>query len=1021
MTGVDAGDLNAWANPPSYFDRDIVVGADAPALTAAVVSAMWDGTYKGESTTTSLVPFGLGINVKHATQHRSECAQLAQPSCPLQKEHTISADQRCGDNGRWKLLFRQTGPTFQSKANWKASSVNNSEADNFSILNQFEKFRGPGGEFELQLSWPRDKISFHWRQNSNPMTRTSGGVTGYSPINVPSTWASSGSNGFIGLGFHAGTETLLKGSKGTAEWWYAVGTTAPFKANLIPGPHPITVTQVEVHVCDEQVQSSVTVKSGSSYNITATAVSGRSIDVVCLPNVYDPVYADRGYKFASLGDFATNKTTGSVHYVRASNDDKHTGASQRMWTFSSTKNVTVYLDLLGSAAQQGSGAGSWLLAPGSKWVKQQGFTGVTKHVPPVNKYTLGPVNKSDCPVNTTLVPQSECQVAARSVLPTGVEQGRKNFLVSSAAGWSYAPSGCSVQSGGDWATHFNYANSSTDGNDNNLHRLVCKLQPPPPVAGGDVYAQTFMAGTFDILGNGAGAGREFCRKGNRSGVYCCAASCGTCGGTFLSAHGNGCESRSGGAEACCDGAMRRTCSDRDDVACVISEARDSTFVAFLEYDGHFTLTKKRVSLPPHALLATPPVVLPTKLKTCELRCYEEPSLGNWTTKCGLDACSRCRPCTSNTNCTDCGWSPEIAPCIPEINAEQVFADRAYMFTSMGGFARKRELHRVEHALSAPPVIASRALSTSKQVTVYLDLLPGAAYEPSVYSLANSRGVSVVGGFLPYSDSANELCPAGTTEVTSAQECEHAAKTMLEGAPYVFVQDSKCLEGALGSATTVDGGLDMCADHCRKNSTCTYFGVELDSSNAWNCNLYIDGQCNPSVSSDQHVYRLLRTPANTSVATPTNCQGTTSETCMCAIKTSGSWEPTILAVNNPSTGLASGDVPLLAAKFSDVCPTGTSPINNIADCTAAVLALVPAGMWAGLTLEQTADLIKKLAAQQGTYTTTPPGCFLQPSNNRVYFNTEHDSPGTAGTKYRRVCTRPTGQSWSKLSGPSMHFI
>jgi len=56
----------------------------------------------------------------------------------------------------------------------------------------------------------------------------------------------------------------------------------------------------------------------------------------------------------------------------------------------------------------------------------------------------------------------------------------------------------------------------------------------------------------------------WCSNGITAGDKCCAASCGSCGGT-------GCSQRPGGASKCCGGQITKTCTDSADTACVIPE------------------------------------------------------------------------------------------------------------------------------------------------------------------------------------------------------------------------------------------------------------------------------------------------------------------------------------------------------------------------------------------------------------------------------------------------------------------
>jgi len=62
---------------------------------------------------------------------------------------------------------------------------------------------------------------------------------------------------------------------------------------------------------------------------------------------------------------------------------------------------------------------------------------------------------------TESVSEAECLDAVRALLPEGQAQGRQNLVAGS---WGHVPPGCSVQSRGDWAAHYNRRDSgSNDG------------------------------------------------------------------------------------------------------------------------------------------------------------------------------------------------------------------------------------------------------------------------------------------------------------------------------------------------------------------------------------------------------------------------------------------------------------------------------------------------------------------------------------------------------------------------------
>merc|ERR1740121_168762 len=95
----------------------------------------------------------------------------------------------------WKLVFRQTMPYLYSAGEW-SKNPEDPENDNFAILDRLEDFRFDGA-LEFQLVWP-DMEPQRWRQSSNPVTETTGGVTGYEPISTPyteGTWKGLGHGG----------------------------------------------------------------------------------------------------------------------------------------------------------------------------------------------------------------------------------------------------------------------------------------------------------------------------------------------------------------------------------------------------------------------------------------------------------------------------------------------------------------------------------------------------------------------------------------------------------------------------------------------------------------------------------------------------------------------------------------------------------------------------------------------------------------------------------------------------------
>ena len=71
----------------------------------------------------------------------------------------------------------------------QARSLNKNDPanDNYSILDEMESFRHGDGKFTLKLEWPYrlGQNSQTWRQTTNPLLSTGGGVVGYEVCGCP--------------------------------------------------------------------------------------------------------------------------------------------------------------------------------------------------------------------------------------------------------------------------------------------------------------------------------------------------------------------------------------------------------------------------------------------------------------------------------------------------------------------------------------------------------------------------------------------------------------------------------------------------------------------------------------------------------------------------------------------------------------------------------------------------------------------------------------------------------------------
>jgi hypothetical protein len=88
------------------------------------------------------------------------------------------------------------------------------------------------------------------------------------------------------------------------------------------------------------------------------------------------------------------------------------------------------------------------------------------------KASDGSYAANHCPAGQESVSEASCLEEARKLLPAGTGQGRTTLISGS---WGHVPPGCSIQSGGDWAAHYNkHACGQNDGK----YSLVCQAAGP---------------------------------------------------------------------------------------------------------------------------------------------------------------------------------------------------------------------------------------------------------------------------------------------------------------------------------------------------------------------------------------------------------------------------------------------------------------------------------------------------------------------------------------------------------------
>ena len=166
------------------------------------------------------------------------------------------------DGGAWKLVFRQTAGTYLAKDRWREHNKHAPTSPNYSILNQLNStYRDRDGRFRFKIVWPRrcGLNSQEWKQTTNPMTSKWGGVQGYTSIDAP--FRATAGVDFGGLEYNTKPTSLLDGSVGHDNFYYAIGTATVFKGR-IPGPTAGTAEQVvELYVWSAEFPVNATVAS----------------------------------------------------------------------------------------------------------------------------------------------------------------------------------------------------------------------------------------------------------------------------------------------------------------------------------------------------------------------------------------------------------------------------------------------------------------------------------------------------------------------------------------------------------------------------------------------------------------------------------------------------------------------------------------------------------------------------------------------------------------------------------------
>ena len=243
------------------------------------------GCYRKEST--GMVRFNLytASTVQHdGTNFKGVCCVSGcgddDTSAPTKSPTASPTADSEDESDAWMLIFRQTVPTLLTEAEARRINPGDSDNDNYSILDTLEGFRESDGKFTLKLVWPErtGTNSQSWRQTTNPVFGTSGGVDGYEvrcrvtlpradgrrrpsyefhlfllqALDAPFTLNSWG-----GLEYSTRVEAFLDGSVPDGGWWYVVGANALYQGGFPGGGSVESVVELYAmaeglcHLCEE--------------------------------------------------------------------------------------------------------------------------------------------------------------------------------------------------------------------------------------------------------------------------------------------------------------------------------------------------------------------------------------------------------------------------------------------------------------------------------------------------------------------------------------------------------------------------------------------------------------------------------------------------------------------------------------------------------------------------------------------------------------------------------------------------
>lgn len=172
-------------------------------------------------------------------------------------------------NGKlWGRVFYQDSSTGQYFAN-EAETLSTDTIYKYSCLNQIQNFK-PDSKYEFMLYYPENGKTNIWKQANRPQdeleTSSDGSqsAAGYEAVSVQMS-----DNFWGGLVKSSSGASLLDGSTYHGNWWYAIGSYAPYvTATGIPGGNSTIVSKVELWMVIKSSSGSSNVDGNTSRTAT---------------------------------------------------------------------------------------------------------------------------------------------------------------------------------------------------------------------------------------------------------------------------------------------------------------------------------------------------------------------------------------------------------------------------------------------------------------------------------------------------------------------------------------------------------------------------------------------------------------------------------------------------------------------------------------------------------------------------------------------------------------------------------